>query len=190
MNDTSKSTETPSVPELVIKVKGETRKIALDTTPGKSIIIGRDTECEISLPEAIGVSRQHCKITAVVNAFMLLDLGSTNGTYADDEEVKQATPIKAGITYTIGDVTFQVTGVQQKATEAKDGVGKKRSRKKGVNSTTFARIRDILNPLTNEETAQKVGISELIFTLILTLYIGMALYNYTHGGSILPPFLD
>ena len=99
------------MPALVITVNNTKKGAILEATPGKVVIIGRDEACDIPLPEASGVSRQHCSITATGTDFILKDLGSTNGIYANAVKLEKDTPLKEGVKYTIGDAEFQVRGL-------------------------------------------------------------------------------
>ncbi len=51
-------------------------------------VVGRSRRCDIVLTDA-NVSRQHAEIRRQDNGFMLLDLGSTNGTRVNRRDVKQ-----------------------------------------------------------------------------------------------------
>ena len=52
------------------------------------IIIGRSSKADIQIDQE-AVSRNHCKIINTGNAIMLRDMGSTNGTYVNDEPVDE-----------------------------------------------------------------------------------------------------
>lgn len=99
------------MPALVITINNKKKGAILEATPGKVVVIGRDEACDIPLPEASGVSRKHCSITATGSDFILKDLGSTNGIYADAVKMEKDTPLKEGVKYTIGDAEFQVMGL-------------------------------------------------------------------------------
>lgn len=99
------------MPALVITINNKKKGAILEATPGKVVVIGRDEACDIPLPEASGVSRKHCSITATGADFILKDLGSTNGIYADAVKMEIDTPLKEGVKYTIGDAEFQVMGL-------------------------------------------------------------------------------
>ena len=47
-------------------------------------VVGRDPDCEIQL-NADGVSRQHCRIDCMGSSIIVRDLGSTNGTFVNEE---------------------------------------------------------------------------------------------------------
>ena len=57
------------MPALVITINNEKRGAILEATPGKVVVIGRDEECDVSLPEATGLSRRHCSITCTEARF-------------------------------------------------------------------------------------------------------------------------
>src|SRR5262249_3060624 len=52
------------------------------------IIIGRSSKANIQIDQE-AVSRNHCKIINTGNAIMLRDMGSTNGTYINDEMIDE-----------------------------------------------------------------------------------------------------
>jgi two-component system, cell cycle response regulator len=52
------------------------------------IIIGRSSKADIQIDQE-AVSRNHCKIINTGNAILLRDVGSTNGTYINDEMVDE-----------------------------------------------------------------------------------------------------
>ena len=60
----------------------------LFTLQGQSIIVGRASKSDIHIDQE-SVSRSHCKIINTGTAVLLRDLGSTNGTYVNDELVDE-----------------------------------------------------------------------------------------------------
>ena len=64
---------------------------------GDKWIVGRDPSCEICV-EDINISRQHFHITKKDDTYFITDLGSSNGTYVDDQLLKprQPSPLKSG----------------------------------------------------------------------------------------------
>lgn len=207
------------MPALVITVNNTKKGAILEATPGKVVIIGRDEACDIPLPEASGVSRQHCSITATGTDFILKDLGSTNGIYANAVKLEKDTPLQEGVKYTIGDAEFQVMGLSLIATptppqnKADSPAANKKEEKKEPRqesrTTTPKRKRhgkrskknklplhwlkitlQKLNPVTRDLSSTGTGIIEILLVLLMTFYAGMALYSYLNGGSLLPPFLD
>jgi len=53
------------------------------------LLIGRDRELGLSLPHDRGASREHAKVVALADGAMVIDLGSTNGTYVNGVAVKE-----------------------------------------------------------------------------------------------------
>lgn len=203
------------MPALVITVNNTKKGAILEATPGKVVIIGRDEACDIPLPEASGVSRQHCSITATGTDFILKDLGSTNGIYANAVKLGKDTPLQEGVKYTIGDAEFQVMGLSLIATpappqnkadspaenkkeekkeprqESRTTTPKrKRSKKNKLPLHWLKKTLQKLNPVTRDLSSTGTGIIEILLVLLMTFYAGMALYSYLNGGSLLPPFLD
>ena len=71
------------------------------------ITIGRDTGNEVVIPTA-GVSREHCKIELDGDDVVVSDLGSSNGTYVNGEEVKKGA-ITDGDELTLGDLSLMIS---------------------------------------------------------------------------------
>ena len=75
------------------------------------VTIGRDPSSNVPLPN-VGVSRQHAEIRKVARAYVLRDLGSTNGVLLNGEGVTSA-ELASGDRIEIGKyvLTFRVAGV-------------------------------------------------------------------------------
>lgn len=69
------------------------------------VVIGRDAKCDIRIWEE-GISRQHAKIEKQQNVFIISDMGSTNGTFVNGEQLPQ-TIIHEGDKIRIGDVLLR-----------------------------------------------------------------------------------
>jgi pSer/pThr/pTyr-binding forkhead associated (FHA) protein len=52
------------------------------------MVVGRGADCDITLPER-QVSRHHARVERRNQGYMLIDLGSKNGTYVNGQEVNQ-----------------------------------------------------------------------------------------------------
>jgi len=74
---------------------------ARDTT------IGRKDDCDIRIPLG-DVSRHHARITMTESAVFLQDLGSANGTYLNNQRVKEKVKLSPGDHMVIGPVVFTV----------------------------------------------------------------------------------
>lgn len=71
---------------------------------GEVMIIGRGSEADIIVPDT-GISRQHIKLEVTEYGTILTDLGSTNGTFVEDQRVKEVTLLD-GNAITIGRTTI------------------------------------------------------------------------------------
>jgi len=71
------------------------------------ILIGRDPTCDCQL-EDMTVSAHHAKLTYHHNQWWVEDVGSTNGTYLNQENVTTATVLTTGDELQIGQVTLKV----------------------------------------------------------------------------------
>jgi serine/threonine protein kinase len=80
------------------------------TLDGDEIIIGRAASSTLAFPESKLVSRQHAAIRRRGDHWVLVDLGSSNGTLLNGSRVGGEAPLSAGDTIEVGDVTIEVTG--------------------------------------------------------------------------------
>ncbi|MDC0707794.1 GGDEF domain-containing protein [Stigmatella sp. ncwal1] len=70
------------------------------------ILIGRSSKSDISLDQE-SVSRNHARITNTVKGVFIQDLGSTNGTFVNDDAVKSAQELRNGDLVKIGRTIFK-----------------------------------------------------------------------------------
>jgi pSer/pThr/pTyr-binding forkhead associated (FHA) protein len=70
-------------------------------------LVGRLDDCHIRVPIA-GISRKHCEIVVNDGAIVVNDLGSSNGTYVNQDRV-QSQPVSAGDLISFGGLVFLVT---------------------------------------------------------------------------------
>ncbi len=68
--------------------------------------IGRDVKNNIVV-DLDNVSRRHAKITLKAGKCFVQDLGSTNGTYLNDQEVLEETPLRSGDFVKVGGSIFK-----------------------------------------------------------------------------------
>lgn len=74
-----------AVPRLVVYAAGKTREVLLGAKP---VTIGRGPENEIVIDEP-KVSRRHARIEKEGDEFLVVDLGSTNGSWVQGERVQR-----------------------------------------------------------------------------------------------------
>lgn len=71
-----------------------------------SILIGRSSQCDISIDSGM-LSRHHAVVlTTVDNTILIKDLDSTNGTFLNTMRVKTSAPLSHGDVITVGDEKF------------------------------------------------------------------------------------
>jgi pSer/pThr/pTyr-binding forkhead associated (FHA) protein len=82
----------------------QTREIPITQT---ELLIGRGADCELRLgvPD---VSRHHCLIRVTDDEALLVDLGSSNGTYLNGERVRSQAVLHSGDLLQVGECQFVV----------------------------------------------------------------------------------
>ncbi len=75
--------------------------------PHTSLIIGRSSECDISLSEVRSLSRRHATLTHDGHRVRVEDLSSTNGTFVNDQLVESARALKSGDRFQVGAAHFK-----------------------------------------------------------------------------------
>lgn len=68
-------------------------------------VIGRDTACDFRIDQR-SVSRQHCRISLDQGCYWIEDLGSTNGTFVNDQPVERV-PLRDGDLVRVSDTTLK-----------------------------------------------------------------------------------
>ncbi len=82
--------------------------------PGdKEVVIGRHSQCSLSLPQDIKVSRFHCRVYEKNGRFVLEDLKSSNGTFFQEQMITQPVEIKPGDRFQVGETYIEVLPGQQ-----------------------------------------------------------------------------
>jgi len=79
------------------------RKYSLDSP---NLVLGRSSKCDIQIDQE-SVSRAHSKITNGGRAIRIRDLGSTNGTYVNDEQIVSERTLVDGDLVKIGRTIFK-----------------------------------------------------------------------------------
>ncbi|MEX2144073.1 MAG: FHA domain-containing protein [Anaerolineales bacterium] len=69
---------------------------------GRSFLMGRDPSCDLVLND-VEVSRRHARLIAQSGGYAIEDLGSTNGTYVNEQRIKTVVPLQPGATIRLGD---------------------------------------------------------------------------------------
>lgn len=85
--------------------------------------IGRDINNEIVINDA-EISRRHCRFSLQGDAYVLEDLGSTNGTFVNEQRLAAPYTLRGGETLRLGDnvtLAYELVGVESDATVASAG---------------------------------------------------------------------
>jgi pSer/pThr/pTyr-binding forkhead associated (FHA) protein len=72
-----------------------------------TITLGRNTDCDISI-SSDEISRQHAKLQVVPDGVMVEDLGSSNGTFVNNQRVHGPTLLKAGDELRVDTIRFML----------------------------------------------------------------------------------
>jgi predicted component of type VI protein secretion system len=72
------------------------------------VLIGRQADCDVSLTHSRKVSRKHCCVAQVNDAYVVRDLGSTNGVFVNGSRVRKEAGLALGDELAIGDVRFRL----------------------------------------------------------------------------------
>jgi pSer/pThr/pTyr-binding forkhead associated (FHA) protein len=88
--------------------------------PGAVLVLGRDSRCDISLPN-VTVSRRHAQIRPHPQGFEVADVGSLNGTYRNGKPVDTAV-LCHGDELAIG--VFRLVYRAGESTRSKEGQGR------------------------------------------------------------------
>ena len=84
--------------------RGRVGNIIADNFP---YTIGRRRECDLRLSDAC-VSREHCQLFARGGGAWVRDLGSLNGTFVNEERVREPRPLNDGDVLRVAYVVFKV----------------------------------------------------------------------------------
>jgi serine/threonine protein kinase len=76
----------------------------------ETVTIGRSPYSSLSFPESTQVSRQHASIQKREGRWVLVDLGSRNGTLLNGTRISKEMPLATGDRIEIGDLTIECTG--------------------------------------------------------------------------------
>lgn len=90
----------PSAPRLVV-LESPKDKAGKVFTIQDDVVMGRSPKSDIFLNDSFA-SHKHARITKAGDNYYLEDLGSTNGTFLDEEKIKKAVPLNLGDRIRIG----------------------------------------------------------------------------------------
>lgn len=74
---------------------------------GSETIVGRSATCDLAIDNG-RLSRQHAKLTLKGKVLVVEDLGSTNGTFVNNQKITSPTPLSDGDTLAFEEVRYKV----------------------------------------------------------------------------------
>lgn len=86
-----------------VTAEGETTRVVLNKD---RTVIGRQEGCQLRIPIA-GVSRSHCEVVVRDGSITVKDLGSSNGTFVNQDRVTEQ-PLAPGDLLSVGGQVFLV----------------------------------------------------------------------------------
>jgi two-component system, cell cycle response regulator len=72
----------------------------------RTVLLGRAEDCDIPIRDCT-TSRKHCRVEHHNDAYQVVDLGSTNGTYVNDARVLESSPLKDGDYVRVGNHIYR-----------------------------------------------------------------------------------
>src|SRR5262245_62031704 len=126
--------------------------------PTPKCLIGRGEDCHLR-PQSEAISRRHCVIITTENEVVVRDLGSRNGTYVNEEPVKQEAVLLHGDTLRVVPLQFEMIieaspakSKRPKVADIKEAVART-AEGSGINSTSD--LDDVTQWLDEADTAEK-----------------------------------
>lgn len=184
--------------------EGDPQSYKLPDTPGMELLVGRNEECQISLPQVNGVSGVHCSLYFDGAQYYIIDRQSTNGVFCNGERVENAI-LKRGDVYAVGEATIvfdpeisvMAPSLQEEPKQATkaggSGVRKKRSASQAGPAVSASR----LGPKVPQYQAKKASAAVEVFTVLyvivmlgIAFYGGMVLRHWNETGVIFLPWID
>jgi ABC transport system ATP-binding/permease protein len=102
--------------KLIVVDGGDYTNQVILITKGE-MVIGRTAEADIFFDDRV-VSRQHARLLLREGGYFLEDLGSSNGTFLNDQPISSLTPLKSGDRVRLGEkITLVFESEQQPAAE-------------------------------------------------------------------------
>jgi pSer/pThr/pTyr-binding forkhead associated (FHA) protein len=83
------------------------KQAGLQLPLGDVLLIGRASDCQLLLDDDY-VSTRHARISRAASGYQVEDLGSTNGTFVNNQRISAATPFASGDVLRIGRTLMSV----------------------------------------------------------------------------------
>jgi len=114
---------------IMFRANGERRELSLNS--GRTLI-GRRNDCDIRIP-LTEISRHHTELRVDGEKVLIKDLGSSNGTFVNNQRVQSAT-LAPGDHVIIGPVVFtiQINGEPKDVRQVKTKINRRRPAASGI----------------------------------------------------------
>jgi len=89
---------------VVFRANGQRKDFSL---ADGTTVIGRSLNCDLRVPLE-SVSRRHCELSISPEGMRVTDMGSSNGTYVNNERIDGEVELSAGDRLTVGPIVFTV----------------------------------------------------------------------------------
>ena len=94
---------------LYLKVVQPPEQVGRTYDVDDELTIGRSPGCGVAMPQDIYTSTLHARLFRRNDQLWVEDLGSTNGTFVNSEQIKQAVRLGKGDLLQIGSTVFEVS---------------------------------------------------------------------------------
>lgn len=101
--------QTPTMNLVIVEGPDHGQTLLVTHSP---FVLGRGTDCDVLLHDS-QASRRHAELRRSENGWVLVDLGSTNGTFAGGQRLAAGVPfpLTAGVSFVIGHTTCELQAV-------------------------------------------------------------------------------
>jgi pSer/pThr/pTyr-binding forkhead associated (FHA) protein len=135
----------------------------------RQFLIGREQDCHLR-PNSDLVSRHHCVFTVDDFTVRLRDLGSTNGTFVNDERIQGQVVLKAGDHVAVGKLSFEVVVRQAAPVAAKVGDSSGGSSSRTAAPATAPGIESMETSLDASDTSSEIPVAPPEDTAVIDSY--------------------
>ncbi len=87
-DDATVAVSPPPMPRLLVPVPGDPERHSMNVLTSANITIGRGVDADLRLPDT-GVSRRHAQLRRHGDGYVIIDMGSTNGTSVNGRNVSE-----------------------------------------------------------------------------------------------------
>jgi len=95
------------MPAWLTTVRGRDVGQMFEVADSQAATLGRSVKCDIRVPDG-QASRSHCRVERIGNDWSITDLGSSNGTFVNEERVTEAT-LRSGDVILVGTTAYKLT---------------------------------------------------------------------------------